>query len=356
MSGICSANRPFSTLRICHNQTDPLPIFHDLGDCVPVCDIYRSIFSEKMTDSHLKPDAIPVFEQSEGVHSPRQIIGSLIRAASKKRMTSLSTHHLAAGRKQLAVFAFDSVSLNINEDGIFERHELEAFFDWMKACGVDFSTSTALDIGANIGNHALFFSDYFKVVHCFEPAKRTFSVLKVNASLAENIVCHNVGLSSISRNATLTNPHLNVGGASVVDGEDGEKITLVRLDDIDLATNDIRLIKIDVEGHEYEALSGAKETILRHKPIILFEQLPQEIYKMTSRTVDLLKSFGYVKFAVLDRTPLPPSFVPRRLHTLSVLIQKLFTNSGTRISITVGFEQKFYPFVVAIPSWLQVGV
>lgn len=51
------------------------------------------------------------------------------------------------------------------------------------------------------------------------------------------------------------------------------QVHTARLDDLlaERALQRIDLIKIDVEGGEYGALSGALETIRRHRPLILFE-------------------------------------------------------------------------------------
>ena len=271
-------------------------------------------------------------------------------------MASLSRAHLANGRKQIAVFAFDDVGMNISEDGVFELHELDTFFSWMQSKGIDFSKATALDIGANIGNHGLYFSDHFKTVHCFEPSNRTFRVLKINSELSTRIVCHNFGLSSSERLANLRFDQTNVGGASASMIHllfDGEQIALKRLDDIRFGSEDIRLLKIDVEGHEYDALLGAKQTIKQHRPIVLFEQLPQEIWKMTSNTIDLLRSYGYVRFAVLERFPVAPSWTPGPLKDFAALLMKLIRPTSTKVCITSGFEAKYYSLIVALPAWLK---
>ena len=39
-----------------------------------------------------------------------------------------------------------------------------------------------------------------------------------------------------------------------------------------LALTDVDLIKLDVEGHEMPALQGARETIMRHRPIVVIEE------------------------------------------------------------------------------------
>lgn len=49
------------------------------------------------------------------------------------------------------------------------------------------------------------------------------------------------------------------------------KVELKKLDDV--IPNDIKIdfIKIDVEGAEFDVLKGAKETIIRSKPVVIFE-------------------------------------------------------------------------------------
>lgn len=49
------------------------------------------------------------------------------------------------------------------------------------------------------------------------------------------------------------------------------KVTLKRLDDIMPIRNKIDVIKIDVEGAEYNVLKGGAELIKQHQPLIIFE-------------------------------------------------------------------------------------
>lgn len=49
------------------------------------------------------------------------------------------------------------------------------------------------------------------------------------------------------------------------------KVELKRLDDIIPRDSEIDLIKIDVEGGEYDVLHGAKELIQESKPLLIFE-------------------------------------------------------------------------------------
>ncbi len=52
---------------------------------------------------------------------------------------------------------------------------------------------------------------------------------------------------------------------------------------------------LDVEGFEYPALIGAKETIERHRPFVLVELYNRGVHieKTDQDVIDLLESMGY---------------------------------------------------------------
>ena len=61
---------------------------------------------------------------------------------------------------------------------------------------------TVFDVGANIGEHTLKIKEYKKdvIIHCFEPIRNTFNVLKNNTNESSNIILNNIGLSDKSGN------------------------------------------------------------------------------------------------------------------------------------------------------------
>ena len=80
-----------------------------------------------------------------------------------KYLLDLNKIHIAKNRS-LAVFSFDYIGTQIALNGIYEKEELELLFDWLKSIDIDLKDSIAIDIGANIGNHSLYFSDFFNTV------------------------------------------------------------------------------------------------------------------------------------------------------------------------------------------------
>jgi FkbM family methyltransferase len=297
-----------------------------------------------------------LFQKDYGRMSLVSAIDSVEKAAAKRRLLGLARVHLAHPRRQLAMFAFDAMGVNINEDGVYELHELDAVFDWLKTLRAIASESVALDLGANIGNHSLYFSDYFERVHCFEPNKRTFKVLALNAELASNVICYNYGLSDRDGVAYLSIDKAALGSSSIVASrsENSEPIEIRRLDGVVSDKEKVRLIKVDVEGHENEALTGAREIIAAWNPIIMFEQHPQDIFGGTSKTIELLRGYGYSKFAVLEREPRVPEWVPRVLVPVAYFAMKLMLPTKTLLRITSSFHPKFYALILALPEWLSV--
>ena len=96
----------------------------------------------------------------------------------------------------LAVFAFDRVAADISIYGLYEREILEQL---LKGCifkNLKTSETICLDIGANLGNHTLFFAKFFDKVLSFEPHPETFELLKFNTRKLKNVSIFQFGLSN----------------------------------------------------------------------------------------------------------------------------------------------------------------
>ncbi|MDX5595708.1 FkbM family methyltransferase [Pseudovibrio sp. SPO723] len=152
---------------------------------------------------------------------------------------------------------------------------------------------TLVDAGANIGNHSLYWASKHPQlkIFSFEPIKETYDYLLKNVEsngFSGRIEAINAGLSEKTCAGAVEkfHPH-NAGEHTIMASETGD-LRLVRLDDVITPDTKVDFIKVDVEGHEYEMLLGARETIKRSKPIIFIETFANN----RPRVHDLLVTFG----------------------------------------------------------------
>lgn len=131
------------------------------------------------------------------------------------------------------------------------------------------------DIGSNIGYHTAGFATKAKHVYAFEPNIKNYKVCKLNTHSYKNVSVYNLGCSDKNTSAyiediDLENPD-NYGEAKLSDN--GQICELVKLDDFikKEKLQDPHVIKMDVEGHEYEVLMGLDNTIRNTLPVIFYE-------------------------------------------------------------------------------------
>ena len=166
----------------------------------------------------------------------------------------------------------DYISKMIRRSNKFYEHELLTFIrDNFK------QLKTVIDIGANLGNHSLFFAKYVdcaKVVS-FEPMEKNFQVFKKNLEKYSNkCQLHTYALSDKIGKMTVYNTENNNFGGFSLHKQNGsfevkKEVDVFTLDNFSFIN--VSLIKIDVENHENEVLKGARQTIARNQPIIILE-------------------------------------------------------------------------------------
>jgi FkbM family methyltransferase len=208
---------------------------------------------------------------------------------------------------QLCCYSFDGIGIEINLIGRCDREALDRLTRIVAAA---VAGRTIVDVGANIGNHAIAFAEVAGSVIALEPHPTTYRLLEMNVAALGNVTALNVGASDAAARVRAVRPRLNYGGTAITDrpaapDESEWTFEVAPIDSIEaVAAADIAMMKFDVEGHEPAALRGARQTILRHRPLIVMEQNAESIEDGSSEALEILKSYGYAHFMTLD-TKLP---------------------------------------------------
>ncbi|MGD9200474.1 MAG: FkbM family methyltransferase [Chitinispirillia bacterium] len=169
-----------------------------------------------------------------------------------------------------------------------------------------------IDIGANYGVYSL--SMALKVgnsgkVLAFEPTSYVAECLanSIKVNNFRNTELIKAGLSDRSRKAVFfTSPNSELNSLYPEDSSEGsyETIELISLDScIDKFNWDrIDFIKLDAEGEEANILNGAKNTITRFSPLIMFEF--KHGAKLNIPLIDRFESHGYKLYYLIPELAL----------------------------------------------------
>jgi FkbM family methyltransferase len=176
-----------------------------------------------------------------------------------------------------------------------------------------------VDIGANIGWQTLMAGRLGARVISFEPSPNVFDHLQRNVSLNQfpSIELRPVALSDHEGEAvmTLSDPNANNDGTGTLEAPDAEgprhTVKLSTFDaEIGARNEPVKLIKIDVEGHEIGVLKGMQESLrkgLVQSMIVEIEHIKDKLDEF----VALLPGFSFY--------PLPPGserLDPSKLNTV----------------------------------------
>jgi FkbM family methyltransferase len=181
------------------------------------------------------------------------------------------------------------VGIELLENGVFEPLVAETI---VRALRVRRKLNpdkelVVVDAGANIGIFSVLMARHILghgTVYAYEPQHQLFQVLCGNIllnNLHNNLLPFQKALGNENKSIDIPvldfDVHGSYGSLSLVgkSADVGQTTTLVssvdmvRIDSQKLLRVD--LIKIDVEGGEFDVLVGAQRSIIRHKPIIICE-------------------------------------------------------------------------------------
>jgi FkbM family methyltransferase len=158
---------------------------------------------------------------------------------------------------------------------------------------------TVVDIGANIGAHALRFARLTgpagKVV-AFEPTDFAYAKLTRNVSLNDMPQVTTVKLAL--SDATHEPQHIDLRSSWRTDNSRNDGMSSVGFDRLDAwaernGLGRIDVIKVDVEGNEFPLIVGAYETIKRDLPVMLMEVVGLHLDDDRRNPFLVLERLGY---------------------------------------------------------------
>lgn len=231
-------------------------------------------------------------------------------------------------------------------EGIFERR----FIGYIRS--ILPHNAIMLDIGANIGNHAIFLAEKCQEIHCFEPNPKVADRLRRNVMynhFEDRISVYEFGLGD--RNEVLTfaeNSDGNLGASKFIRfGEEVKprqqimklevKCAAQAIDDLDLDRVDF--IKIDVEGMEEAVLTSLALAIKKFRPIVSFEHHEQFSAPGT---------FARIRSLFEDYSFMEPCFAPDG-SAKDKLIWNLRHDGGPILAEVVEPESRTYDNIIALP-------
>lgn len=189
----------------------------------------------------------------------------------------------------------------------------------------------AIDIGAHRGIYSFFLSKLAKKVFIYEPNPELVKFIK-NAQIGNcqvnQIAVSNNATPKILRLPYIGNQLVSSWGSLENKFEENEKcksysVDCKKLDDI--YPLNVGFMKIDVEGHESNIISGASKFLKETRPIILVEIEQRHNKKPIKNIFDKIISYKYEGFYFYKKTMLPiESFNVSKLQNLS---NKIYINN-----------------------------
>lgn len=198
--------------------------------------------------------------------------------------------------------------LNLNEIidssiyflGVFEPDSVSAIKRLVKQGDI------ILDVGANIGCHALLFSKLAGPegrVIAFEPTAWAFEKLKRNRELNLDLFTQNLDLEKMAiADSSVKSQPVQFRSSWRLFGPpeqiEQELVDILTIDEYleRSGLTRINFIKVDVDGYEYKVIKGALRTLQVHKPVLMMEFGHYSLEGVGDRLedlVDCLFSLGY---------------------------------------------------------------
>lgn len=180
--------------------------------------------------------------------------------------------------------------------GSYEKKLMEEFYGFLG------DTDLFLDIGAYTGCYSMIAAKKNVQVNAFEMVPRTVERLKINVianNVQTKVKIFDFGASDDNRSVSISMPRetgfLGTGNSvtekASVASVASTTCNVRKMNDWwkEAGTPEVQLIKLDVEEHEFEALSGMDELVDQCRPKFLIEIAPQQ----KAAVIQYLTKYGY---------------------------------------------------------------
>jgi len=172
--------------------------------------------------------------------------------------------HLPDGDEKMTRMVFEDVSM-FNPQ--YESKQRDTLIKWMgRKIHYNF-----VDVGGNVGVWSIPMSKHFDNVYSFEPSRRNREALEANTADIKNIHIKDVALSDHNDTQYFHDEIKNCGNSKLWEsgGTGTYKVQCSKLDDMHIPK--VGLIKIDVQGYEWQVIQGAQQLLETEQPWVAFE-------------------------------------------------------------------------------------
>lgn len=174
------------------------------------------------------------------------------------------------------------------------------FYEWdlsEKIKNISKNSSLMIDVGANMGYFFLVFlgnSDKGRVV-AYEPNVDVFSILELNIQnnrLKDRAICHQKAVSDKNGNLLFDCVSTEQSGWGRISINNGICVPAISLDDEFYDSGVIvDILKIDVEGFEYNVLKGAEQMLMAKRIRNIFFETNDEMLEYHNSSKEELEEF-----------------------------------------------------------------
>ena len=218
------------------------------------------------------------------------------------------------------MYIFNSTNFILNEFKLYGAYEIPLsnnIIEALKFYASKYNITNnkdifMLDIGSNVGWYPSFLGRYNYTILCFEAFKRNYYVATKNycyLNKDSNVIIITKGLGEKEKLCHYFNQVKNPGNGMVICDDNKKNLSdsklgrmFIKDSDVEITTLDsfmpylsnknISLMKIDVEGYEYEVLKGGKELITKyHVPFVALEFSPGYLKEVGSEPRELAQFF-----------------------------------------------------------------